>query len=287
MNAWLIVNGFMGTKKFRELYGFLSRAAEKHGITLKIKANDELAVALGEDIFGGDRPDFVIFWDKDTVLAKRLENEGVRLFNSASAIEICDSKILTAQALCGTVPTPRTIISPKTFEGVGYNSLKFLENATRVLGLPMIIKEAYGSFGAQVYLANTLGEAEDIVRRLGHKDFIMQEFISESRGRDVRVNVVGGRVVSAMERYNESDFRSNISNGGKMKKIDLTKQMADVALKAVAKIGLDFAGVDVMFGKKGPVVCEVNSNPHFKSSLQCTGVDMSEEIMAYIAEQMR
>ena len=287
MNAWLIVNGFMGTEKFRELYRFLSRAAEKHGITLKIKANDELAVALGEDIFGGDRPDFVIFWDKDTVLAKRLENEGVRLFNSASAIEICDSKILTAQALCGTVPTPRTIISPKTFEGVGYNSLKFLENATRVLGLPMIIKEAYGSFGAQVYLANTLDEAEDIVRRLGHKDFIMQEFIGESRGRDVRVNVVGGRVVSAMERYNESDFRSNISNGGKMKKIDLTKQMADVALKAVAKIGLDFAGVDVMFGKEGPVVCEVNSNPHFKSSLECTGVDMSEEIMAYIAEQMR
>ena len=132
-----------------------------------------------------------------------------------------------------------------------------------------------------------LEEAENVVNNLTHKDFIIQEFISESRGRDVRVNVVGGRVVSAMERYNENDFRSNISNGGKMKQIELSEEMAEVAIKATEVIGLDFAGVDVMFGKDGPVVCEVNSNPHFKSSLECTGVDMSEEIMDYIVEQMR
>ena len=286
MKGWLIVNGFMGTEKFTELYGFLSRAAEKRNVKLEIKTNDELTVPINDSILDANRPDFILFWDKDTILAKRLESEGVRLFNNARAIEICDNKILTAVALTENVPTPRTVISPKTFEGVGYNSLKFLKNATRVLGLPVVIKEAYGSFGAQVYLANTLEEAENIVSNLAHKDFIIQEFISESRGRDVRVNVVGGRVVSAMERYNENDFRSNISNGGKMKKIELSEEMAEVAVKATEVIGLDFAGVDVMFGKDGPVVCEVNSNPHFKSSLECTGVDMSEEIMSYIVEQM-
>ena len=287
MKAWLIVNGFVDSKKFNELYGYLSRAALMHNIALEIKTSDSFAVPIGNRICEKDKPDFVLFWDKDIHLARRLEGEGLRLFNSASAIEICDNKILTALALEGKVRTPRTLISPKTFEGVGYCKQDFIENATRVLGLPMIIKEAYGSFGAQVYLANTLEEAKKIVTSLGHKDFVMQEFISESRGRDVRVNVVGGRVASAMERYNEKDFRSNISNGGNMKKIELSKDMEAIAIAATEAIGLDFAGVDVLFGNDGPIVCEVNSNPHFKSSLECTGVDMSEKIIEYIVEKIR
>ena len=287
MRAWLVVNGFVGSDKFRELYDFLSHAAEKRGISLTVKTNDSLALPIGEKISASDRPDFVIFWDKDIALAKRLEREGLKLFNCASAIEICDNKALTAEKLCGNVSTPRTIIAPKTFEGVGYNRHEFIENATRVLGLPLVIKESYGSFGAQVYLAKTLEEAINTVLKIGHKDFIMQEFIAESCGRDVRVNVVGEQVVCAMERYNENDFRSNITNGGKMKAIDLSTEMKTAAITAVKAIGLDFAGVDVLFGKDGPVVCEVNSNPHFKSSLECTGIDMSEKILDYIVEKMR
>ena len=287
MNAWIVVNGFVDSAKFSELYGFLSRAAEKRGITLTVKATDAFAVPVGEKITANERPDFVLFWDKDISLARRLETEGVRLFNSARAIEICDSKTLTAECLAGKVATPRTLIAPKTFEGLGYNKLGFVENAASVLGLPMIIKEAYGSFGQQVYLAHSVDEAKSIVSSLGHKEFVMQEFIAESCGRDVRVNVVGGKVVSAMERYNDQDFRSNISNGGKMKTATLSPEAEAVAIKATELIGLDFAGVDVLFGNNGPIICEVNSNPHFKSSLECTGVDMSEEIMDYILEQMK
>ena len=287
MKGWLIVNGFVASNKFHEIYSYLSGAAARRKIDLEMRTSDSFATPVGEKICKDLRPDFVLFWDKDIHLASRLEGEGIRLFNSASAIEICDNKILTAKALCGKVPTPRTIISPKTFEGVGYNTLNFVENATRVLGLPLIIKEEYGSFGAQVYLAKTLDDARNIVRSLGYKGFVMQEFIKESEGRDVRVNVVGGKIVSAMERYNENDFRSNISNGGSMRGIELPKKFAEAAVKTCQIIGLDFAGVDILFGKDGPVVCEVNSNPHFKSSLECTGVDMSEEIMKYIAEQMR
>lgn len=72
-----------------------------------------------------------------------------------------------------------------------------------------------------------------------------------------------------------------------MRKIALTEEMKDVAIRACDEIGLDFAGVDVLFGNNGPIVCEVNSNPHFKSSLDCTGVDMSEKILAYVTEQMK
>lgn len=283
MKAWLIVNGFIDSKKFHELYGYLKRAGEKCGTDVEIITSDSLTCKDDIEI-KKEAPDFVLFWDKDIHLGKRLEGLGIRLYNSARSIEICDNKALTYAALKGKVALPRTLIAPKTFEGVGYCKLDFVENATRLLGLPMIIKESYGSFGAQVYLAKTLDEAKKTVTSLAAKDFIMQEFIEESKGRDVRVNVVGGKVVSAMERYNDKDFRSNITNGGRMRKIEITEEMKSVAILAADAIGLDFAGVDVLFGKDGPVVCEVNSNPHFKSSLECTGVDMSEEILAYITE---
>ena len=222
MKAWLIVNGFLDSTKFTDLYGYLSRSAQKHGVTLEIKSSDSL-VCKTDDEIRQEAPDLVLFWDKDVHLAARLEKIGLRLYNSAKAIEICDNKALTYLALEGKVATPKTVIAPKTFECVGYTTLDFVENATRVLGLPMIIKESYGSFGAQVYLAKTLEEAKATVKKIVHREFIMQEFILESEGRDVRVNVVGGRVVSAMERYNENDFRSNITNGGSMRKIALSK----------------------------------------------------------------
>ena len=75
MKAWLVVNGFVGSEKFRELYGYLSRSAEKRGITLEIKSHDTLALPLGEKICDSGRPDFVLFWDKDINLARRLESE--------------------------------------------------------------------------------------------------------------------------------------------------------------------------------------------------------------------
>ena len=281
MLGWLIVNGFLGSNKFNELYNYLQNSANEYGISLQIKSNDDL---VGELSSGFEKlPDFAIFWDKDVYLAKRLEESGVRLFNSASAVEICDNKILTALTLNDKVKTPKTIIAPKTFEGVNYSDKTFLKNATKELGFPLIIKEAFGSFGHQVYLANDYQSAEKIVDRLGHKDFLMQEFISSSYGKDVRVNVVGGKVVCAMLRYNENDFRSNISSGGKMKKITLNSKQEELAVKVCSIIGLDFAGVDILFGENDqPILCEVNSNPHFKSSLECTGVDMSKEIIKYI-----
>ena len=163
MLGWLIVNGFLGSNKFNELYNYLQNSANEYGILLQIKSNDEL---VGELSSGFEKlPDFAIFWDKDVYLAKRLEESGVRLFNSATAVEICDNKILTALTLNDKVKTPKTIIAPKTFEGVNYSDKTFLKNATKELGFPLIIKEAYGSFGHQVYLANDYLSAEKIVDR--------------------------------------------------------------------------------------------------------------------------
>ncbi len=287
MRGILIVNSFIQLNKFLDIYQMLKNSAKELNIDLQIKTSMELSDAtVGTELLS-DKPDFVLFWDKDIYLAKRLEKMGVRLFNCATAVEICDNKILTVLALENKIDMPKTVIAPKTFENVNYSDLKFVEEAVNKLGLPMIIKEAYGSFGQQVYLANTLMEAQEIVKNLNHKDFLMQECVTSSVGRDVRINVVGGKVVSAIYRENKNDFRSNITNGGSGTNYIPTKKQIDLAVKACEILNIDFAGVDVLFGENdSPILCEINSNPHFKSTLEVTKKDMSKDIMQYIKEQL-
>lgn len=287
MRGWLVVNGFLQSNKFSELYAYLKNAATGEGIELSVKTSTQLFSALDEDIFGGEKPDFVLFWDKDYTLAKRLEQEGIAVFNSAEAVRICDDKALTAVALLGKVRMPKTMIAPKTFEGIGYNDGDFLEAAIEALGFPMVVKEACGSFGKQVYLVNSEAELKALVSGFGYKPFLLQEFVATSKGRDVRINVVGDRVFCAILRENADDFRSNITGGGKGTAYAPTKAQEQLAVAACRAIGLDFAGVDVLFGEDDePILCEVNSNPHFKSTYDCTGLDMSVAIMRYIKEKL-
>ncbi len=283
MKGWLVVNGFLKSAKFEEIYNFLSESAQKLNIQLRRVYSHQL-LFTGSFLSQMDKPDFVLFWDKDVALAKRLENAGFRLFNSADGVAICDNKILTTLALENTVAMPKTLFSPKTFPGVGYDDLSFVSQAVSQLGLPLVIKEACGSFGQQVYLAETLQQAQETVLSLQGKDFLFQQFVAESRGKDVRVNVVGGKAVNAILRQSERDFRSNLTLGGKMQRHTLSDAEAEIAETACRKIGLDFAGVDVLFGKDGPVLCEVNSNPHFKTTLVCTGLDLSRNILQHIKD---
>lgn len=287
MRGWLVVNTFLGTEKFQTLYRMLIGAAVRHGIELELKTSGELTCVVGGIAQSFNLPDFVVFWDKDVYLARRLEAVGLRLFNTAQAVETCDNKALTAIALARAgVAAPRTIIAPKTFEGVGYTDEGFARAAVAQLGLPLVLKEVYGSFGQQVRLIHTYRELIDHVRAAGSKDLILQEYIKESAGRDVRVNVVGGKAIVSMLRENTHDFRSNITNGGSAMAWDASEDQAQVAVAACDACGLDFAGVDVLFGPDGPLVCEVNSNPHFKSTLDATGVDLSDYIIAHIINKL-
>ena len=285
MKGWLIVNTFMASQKFENLYKLLSDTFKKHGVTLEIKRAEDISLEINKPII--DKPDFAIFWDKDIYLAKRLEQNGVRLFNTANAVELCDNKILMYQELAKNgICILRTFVAPKTFEGLGYSDLTFLDRVSDEISWPIVIKEAYGSFGEQVYLANNKNEAIEIIKRIGHKDFLMQEFISSSKGKDIRINVVGDKAIASMLRENKNDFRSNISSGGNGTKYEPAQQYIDLAIKAAKALGLSFAGVDVMFGKDGPIICEVNSNPQFASTLKATGINLADSISEYILRQL-
>ena len=287
MNGWLIVNSFVKWDKFSEIYELLLNAGRKVGVSLEMKTSSDIFCSVQSSFSDLELPDFAIFWDKDILLARRLEKMGLRLFNSSESIETCDDKGQTAIALLdGGIRTPKTFLSPKAYPAFGCTDMAFLRKAEEALGYPMVIKENRGSFGQQVHLVNNSYEAERLIASFKEHPFIMQEYIEESAGRDVRVNVVGGRVVASMYRYNDNDFRSNITNGGSMKKYEASEAQAKIAIDACKAIGLDFAGVDVLFGKNGPIICEVNSNPHFKTTLECTGINMAEHIISHIAEVM-
>lgn len=281
MKGLLVINSFLKTKKFGDLYAFFAAAAGKMDIALDVRSSAELY--LPTDSARRRSYDFVIFWDKDLFLARRLEREGLRVFNSARAIELCDDKAQTAEILADAgIRTPKTMIAPKTYVNIGYTDFAFLDRAERFIQYPMVVKHRFGSFGAQVFLARDRAEAEEILKRAGGNEVILEEFISESCGRDLRVNIVGREVCGVMLRENKNDFRSNITLGGSMARFTPDRAYTRIALRAAQAVGADFAGVDVLFGKNGPIICEVNASPHFKTTYECTGIDLSEKILEHI-----
>ena len=283
----MVVNDFLRTSKFDEIYHTLLAAAQANGMELDVSTNAELSPVVSSS-FDPKAYDFVLFWDKDVQLALQLENLGMRVFNSAQSILNCDDKGLTYILLSKAgVPVPKTIIAPKTFTNIGYPNVDFVDDVVRELGLPVVLKESFGSFGQQVYLLDTVEALKEKVRDLAGTPLLFQELIAESYGHDVRVNVVGGRVAASMHRMStDGDFRSNLTRGGTMERWTATKEQAEIAIRATEVLGLDFSGVDVLFGKDGPIVCEVNSNAHFKTTQACTGVNMADEIMRYIAGKL-
>lgn len=290
VNGWLVVNGYLKSEKFEEIYQWINKAAERKGCALRKITNDQLISILqasnGKTNWRTE-PDFVLFWDKDVRLARLLEAENFKVFNSADAIEICDDKALTFIKLKNTdIKMPKTFCAPMTFDKA-YKDYTFVLQVEGSLGYPFVIKENKGSFGEQVYLVKNYYDAVERMKGIGHCDFIMQEFVESSKGRDIRIHVVGDKIVTAMERNNGDDFRANITNGGKMKPYEPTKEQQNMALKVCKALKLDFAGVDIMFGKEGePILCEVNSNAHFKNIYDCTGVNVADYIMEYILDRV-
>ena len=286
MKGWLVVNEFVKSDKFRELFEMLGAAAEKECIELEGISNADVwnKLALnGYDLKKTDRPDFVLFWDKDIKLAYELEREGLRLFNRAQAIADCDDKSLTYLKLKSSgIKQPHTFISPKKFHADGLLPEGLIKSAGDRLGFPLVLKECLGSFGAQVYLVDTPEALEKKIIETGERPYILQEYIAASKGRDTRLQVVGNEVVAAMKRYNENDFRANITNGGSMEAFEPSVEMKEMALEACHVLQLDYAGVDILFGADGPVLCEVNSNAHFKNLYDCTGINAAEYIIRHI-----
>lgn len=282
--AWLVVNAFLRSGTFRETENALLAAARRAGLRMRVMTNDSFIAADCLDF----SPPAALFFDKDIRLAQRMEAAGMRLFNPARAIAVCDDKTATALAITEAgLPQPETILCPKTFPGVGYPDTRFLDGVINSLGFPMVVKEGHGSFGNQVYLLSDRDALLRLLNRIDDKPLLFQRFISESAGHDLRVYVVGGAVAAAIQRENrKGDFRANIEHGGTASAYAPTREEASLAVAACRACGADFAGVDLLVSDHGPLVCEVNSNAHFLGLTAATGVNPADHIVSLVKNSL-
>ena len=309
--GWLIVNEYLDTEKFLEIRKLFLSGAEKKNVKLTVYTNADFAVDLSGAVvksraFDEGEPEFIIFYDKDITLAAALEKMGYRLYNSADAIDVCDSKVKTATRISeynlnckddeAKILMPKTYKVPFTYENIGIKdsySFDFLEYVEKDLceagegalsdAYPMVIKESNSSFGMGVHLAGSREEAVKLICEYGNKECIIQEYLSYSSGRDYRLQMVSDKCVCAMMRSNENDFRANITNGGKMSEYKPTDEDLSLARNVMKCLKLDFAGIDIMHDKSGRTVfLEANSNAHFKNIYDLTGINAAEKMIEYI-----
>lgn len=268
----------------------LKEEFQKLGVDVDIKPNsiDTAMIIEGKAVSFIEEYDFVIYLDKDKYTSALLEKAGMRLFNRHEAIRTCDDKMDTHIKLSG-----QGINMPDTIAGL----LCYSEDASikeimqRVnlieqrLGYPCIIKECYGSLGAKVYCANNRDELLERMEKVKLKSHLFQKMISSSRGRDVRVIVIGGKALCGMKRTSETDFRSNIELGGIGEPIELPESFRKISERVADILKLDYCGIDLLYGENDePIVCEVNSNAFFGAMESVSGVNVAATYAKYMYE---
>ena len=273
----------------------LRAAAEQRGHDVKVLNTLRFAIDLS-----GDDPDLQFrgkqLSDYDAILprignsityfgtavVRQFEQMDVYTPNTANGISNARDKLRATQIL--------------SRHNIGMPATTFVRNRAdvrpaieRVGGAPVVIKLLEGTQGIGVILAPDQKVAEAIIETLHstRQNVLIQRFVSESRGRDIRALVVGDRVVAAMRRTASGDeFRSNVHRGGSVEAVELSSEYKDAAVRSAQIMGLKVAGVDMLEGKDGHQVMEVNSSPGLEGIETCTELDVAGAVIDYIAAQV-
>lgn len=221
-----------------------------------------------------------------SAIVRQFEMQGVFTTTSSIALVRSRDKLRSMQVLARAgVGIPKTVFS----RGVTTDIDDLIDD---IGGAPVIIKLARGTHGNGVVLAETKKAAKSVLQAFYVMDddgtnILLQEFVKESAGTDIRAFVVGGKVVASMKRQSlDDDFRSNLHQGGKGKSVKLTDEERKVAQKAAKALGLSICGVDMMRSDKGPLVLEVNPSPGFGIE-KVTGRNVAEKILDYIEQNAK
>lgn len=255
------------------------------GVAVEVISNDKFVASITNGCISNRfEVDFALFFDKDKYSSMLLEKAGVRLFNSADATAICDDKMLTHIVLANHgIPMPDTLPGALCYNPNGVVTDDYLDRVVNTLGLPLVVKQCYGSFGEQVYLVNNIKELRQIAQSVKMTAHLFQRFEADSCGKDMRVIVIGGKIVCGMLRVSDCDFRSNVAHGGKATTVDVPRNIAEMCQQVASIIGLDYCGIDVLVGST-PKVCEVNSNAMFEAMESATGVNVARIYAQHIVD---
>jgi ribosomal protein S6--L-glutamate ligase len=217
-----------------------------------------------------------------TAVVRQFQEMDVYCANTAHGITNSRDKLRSLQILSRhNIGIPRT-----TFVRDKRDILPSIE---RVGGAPVVIKLIEGTQGIGVLLAETVQAAESIIELLQSQkqNILIQKFVAESKGKDIRAFVVGDRVVAAMRRVAQGqEFRSNVHRGGVAEAVELDEEYAATAVRAAQILGLQVAGVDMLEGKTGPQIMEVNSSPGLEGIETCSGLDVAGAVIDYISAKV-
>jgi gamma-F420-2:alpha-L-glutamate ligase len=214
---------------------------------------------------------------------RHFERQGVAMVNSPTAIESVADKLQTLQILSSAgLPIPRTILGKFPVD---------VNVVERELGFPVVVKTLRGTRGNGVLLCSNREQFGDLAKLLDGAgtgaDFIFQQYIRASHGRDVRVLVIDGRAVAAMERRStDGSFKSNLSLGGIGTAFQPPREMAELAVRVAATLGLDVAGIDILFDEDGYRICEANSSPGFQGLERACRISVPDEIFNAMRDRL-
>lgn len=289
MKGLILINAYFGGESVMYQPERISEEFAKRGVNTVIRKNDFFAASVkNTDLcLDLDGADFVVYLDKDKYVLQALELAKVPVYNSFAALSACDDKMTTYLALSGHgIPMPDTLPGLLCYSPAEKVSKTTLSKIAETLGFPLIVKQCYGSFGEEVYLAKNEEELAVLAEKVKCTPHLFQKFIDTSYGKDVRVIVVGDRIAGGMLRESDKDFRSNLGAGGKGSVYQVGEELAALALKTAKVLGLDYCGIDFLFGKEGMLVCEVNSNAFFGGFEKVTGVNVAGMFVEHILSDL-
>ena len=294
MNGWILHKKEMG-----EVYetDILVEEFEKQGIKVRVVNPQDVDIFVDRDdrksiLVGGKTralPDFVLprtgsgttYFIK--AIIRHLERLGVILINGSSSIDAVKDKLYTQQVLGeSNLPVPKTLLVKHPID------VNLVETNIQY---PMIIKTLSGSYGAGVFLVENRKQLKQLLKMAEitkpSYNIIIQEFIEDSFGKDLRVLVVNGKVVGCMMRQStDDDFRANITRGGERIPYQIDEQIEWLGGECSRLLNLDIAGVDLLFNKDGYSICEVNSSPGFEGMDKYCKTNIAEEIVNYVKNKI-
>ena len=263
------------------------RVVNPNDVDIFVDRDDRKSIIVG----GKPRalPDFVIprtgsgttYFIK--AIIRHLERLGVTLINGSNAIDTVKDKLYTQQVLGeSNLPVPKTLLVRHPIK---------LEWVEKNLTFPVIIKTLSGSFGAGVFLAEDKKQFKQLLKmaEITKKSYniIVQEFIKDSWGKDLRVFVLNGKVVGCMMRQAvDDDFRANITRGGEGIPYQIDENIEWLGGESARLLGLDIAGVDLLFDNGGYKICEVNSSPGFEGMDKFTHTNIAEDIVNFVKHKI-
>ena len=290
MDVWLLIKnttfhggGYVKRRLIEECFrrNIRCRLVNPNKVDLLL-SNERSVVYAGTPI---DLPDAVIPRVGANVdyfglsVMRQLEQWGIKVYNPSASIEISRDKLYTHQILAANgLPIPKSVLSRSPFD---------LEYIEKHFDYPIILKLTSGSKGDAVWKLDNTRELTELISTLDtSRPIIFQEFLKDTRGRDLRCFVVGDKVTAAMMRIASSGFKANVHQGGSVRNVQCGEQLTALTVGTAKLCQLDFSGVDVLLDKNGYKICEVNSSPGFAGLEKATEYDVAKSIMAFVIDDV-